>query len=302
MKAIAGFFYVYGEDKNLYQCRAKGIFRLDGVKPLVGDLCEFSVVHEKDAEGNVEEILPRKNALVRPAVANVDQALILVAAREPDPNLLLMERFLAMMQLSHVCTALCINKADLSSPEEVKELAAPYAGAAGGVFLISAGRRGQPHPEGDAWERDFTSLCSFLRGKTTVVAGPSGVGKSTLTNALGGEVIMETGQISQKNRRGKHTTRHSQLIPLKGEDFSDTFLVDTPGFTSLYLPPMDEWELQDLYPEFSPYRGDCYFQPCLHEHEPDCAVKAALADHKIHPRRYEGYLALLEEIRGQKKY
>lgn len=286
IKAIAGFFYVYGEDGVLYACRAKGIFRKEGVKPLVGDEVVFSVVHEKDLEGNVEQILPRKNALIRPAVANAQQALIVVAAKEPDPNVLLIERFLAIMQGNGVPTALAVNKADLGSPGELRELIAPYEQGPG-AFLLSAST-GEGLPE----------LKKFLEGKTTVVAGPSGVGKSTLTNALGGEVFMETGEISQKNRRGRHTTRHCQLIPL----WKDTFLVDTPGFTSLSLPPMEQWDLAGLYPEFAPYQGDCYFQPCLHEHEPDCAVKAALAEGKIHPRRYEGYLALLQEIRAQKKY
>ena len=287
IKAIAGFFYCYGEDGVTYACRAKGIFRKEGLKPLVGDEVLFCVVHEKDQEGNVEEVLPRRNALVRPSVANVDQALLVVAAKDPDPNALLMERFLAILATNGVPTALAVNKADLVEKSALEELMAPYRGADRRVFLLSA-------KEGEG----LTSLKEYLEGKTTVVAGPSGVGKSTLTNALGGEVLMETGEISKKLGRGKHTTRHCQLLPLS----EGTFLVDTPGFTSLSLPSMEQWDLGFLYPEFDPYRGNCYFQPCLHEHEPDCAVKAAVAEGKIHPRRYEGYLSLLSEVRAQRKY
>ena len=287
IKAIAGFFYCYGEDSVTYACRAKGIFRKEGLKPLVGDEVLFSVVHEKDQEGNVEQVLPRKNALVRPSVANVDQALLVVAARDPDPNALLMERFLAILATNKVPTALAINKADLAEESALNELSAPYRGADRRVFLLSA-------KDGEG----LASLKEYLKGKTTVVAGPSGVGKSTLTNALGGDDLMETGEISKKLGRGRHTTRHCQLIPLS----EGTYLVDTPGFTSLALPPMEQWDLGFLYPEFDPYRGDCYFQPCLHEHEPDCAVKNAMGEGKIHPKRYEGYLNLLAEVRAQRKY
>ena len=286
IKGIAGFYYVYAEDGATYECRAKGIFRKDKRKPLVGDEVEISVLDEREAEGNVDELLPRRSSLIRPAVANADQALVVASIRDPEPHPLLIDRFFAIMARQGLEAALCLNKADLAGEEELEDFAAPYRGTFP-VFVISAG-------EG----RGLGELRDYLAGKTTVMAGPSGVGKSTLTNSLQGEIRMETGEISQKLGRGRHTTRHSQIIPLGRQ----TFLVDTPGFTSLELPKMEIWELAGLYPEFAPFLEGCYYKPCLHEHEPQCGVKEALKMGKVHQRRYENYLALLEEVRGQRRY
>ena len=286
IKGIAGFYYVYAEDEILYACRAKGIFRKDDTKPLVGDNVEIVVTDEKDLEGSLVRIYPRKNELIRPTVANVDQALVIFAAADPKPNYQLLDRFLIMMEQQEIPAMICINKTDLVPDAETEEISRIYE-ACGYPLLITSAGTGEGLP----------ALREALAGKTTVVAGPSGVGKSSLTNAMQDGIHMETGEISRKLKRGKHTTRHSQVIPLG----ADTFLVDTPGFTSLYLPD-PETELAAFYPEFRRYAGRCRFQGCRHIHEPDCAVKEALNEGRISRQRYENYVSFCEELSGRKKY
>lgn len=287
IKGIAGFYYVYGEDGELYECKAKGIFRKDKQKPLVGDNVEITVLDPDKKEGNLVEIFPRKNSLIRPAVANVDQAFVIFAADKPRPNFMLLDRFLIMMEQEEVPAVICFNKKDLVSEKEARELYEVYKDCGYQVILSST-------LEGEGTDE----IRKALEGKTTVVAGPSGVGKSSLTNLLQGEVQMETGEISKKLKRGRHTTRHSQVIPV-GED---TFLMDTPGFSSLYITGMEEHELKDYFPEFRKYEGKCRFQGCRHIHEPDCGVKAALAEHKISQLRYEDYLGLYNELKEKRRF
>ena len=287
IKGIAGFYYVYGEDDCLYECKAKGIFRKDNQKPLVGDNVEITVLDEEKKEGNLVKILPRKNSLIRPAVANVDQAFVIFATDKPKPNFMLLDRFLIMMEQEGVPAVICFNKKDLVSEKEAGELYRVYKDCGYQVILSSA-------LEGEGTEE----IRKVLEGKTTVVAGPSGVGKSSLTNLLQGEVQMETGEISKKLKRGRHTTRHSQVIPV-GEN---TFLMDTPGFSSLYITGMEEQELKDYFPEFRKYEENCRFQGCRHIHEPDCEVKAALQRGEISSIRYEDYLSLYEELKEKRRY
>ena len=287
IKGIAGFYYVYGEDGELYECKAKGIFRKDKQKPLVGDNVEITVLDPDKKEGNLVEIFPRKNSLIRPAVANVDQAFVIFAADKPKPNFMLLDRFLIMMGQEEVPAVICFNKKDLVSEKEARELYEVYKDCGYQVILSST-------LEGDGTDE----IRKALEGKTTVVAGPSGVGKSSLTNLLQGEVQMETGEISKKLKRGRHTTRHSQVIPV-GEN---TFLMDTPGFSSLYITGMEEHELKDYFPEFRKYEGKCRFQGCRHIHEPDCEVKAALQRGEISSIRYEDYLSLYEELKEKRRY
>lgn len=287
IKGIAGFYYIYAEDGKIYECKAKGIFRKDNQKPLVGDNVEISVLDEKEMEGSVTAILPRKNSLIRPAVANVDQAFVIFAMENPKPNYMLLDRFLIMMEQQGIPAVVCFNKKDLGTEEELDFLYRTYTQCGYRVILSSA-------LKGDG----ISEIHEILRGKTTVVAGPSGVGKSSLTNSLQGEIQMETGEISKKLKRGKHTTRHSQVIPV-GED---TFLVDTPGFSSLYLTDMQEQELKNYFPEFREYEEGCRFQGCRHIHEPGCAVKEALEADKISRLRYEDYLSLHQELKEKRRY
>ena len=288
IKGIAGFYYVYGEDDITYACKAKGIFRKDNQKPLVGDNVEFEITDPKDKEGNVTILLPRKNSLIRPAVANVDQALVIFAMDKPKPNLMLLDRFLVNMSWEQVPAAICFNKKDLGSKEETEYLQSMYRSCGYKVLLTSVLK-----------EEGLQDLMEYLHGKTTVVAGPSGVGKSSLTNTTQEDIRMETGEISRKLKRGKHTTRHSQIIPVG----NDTFLVDTPGFSSLFLPDMEEEELKDHFPEFAGYDEKCHFlRGCRHIHEPGCAVKEAVEKGLIARGRYENYMGLHEELAQKKRY
>lgn len=287
IKGIAGFYYIYAEDGNVYECKAKGIFRKDNFKPLVGDNAEISVLDQEAKEGSVTAILPRRNSLIRPAVANVDQAFVIFAMEDPKPNFLLLDRFLIMMEQQGIPAVICFNKKDLGEKEELERLYQTYTGCGYQVVLSST-------LEGEG----IDEIRQILRGKTTVVAGPSGVGKSSITNCMQGEIQMETGEISRKLKRGKHTTRHSQVIPVE----KDTFLVDTPGFSSLYLTDMEEDELRNYFPEFLKYEPQCRFQGCRHIHEPDCGVKEALAERKISQLRYDDYLALYEELKEKRRY
>ena len=261
IKGIAGFYYVHAKDGNVYECRARGIFRKDNQKPLVGDNVEITVLDQEKAEGNLVKILPRKNSLIRPAVANVDQAFVIFAMDDPKPNFMLLDRFLIMMEQAGVPAVICFNKKDLAEETEIRKLYDTYTGCGYQVLLSSALK-----------EEGLEEIYKILKGKTTVVAGPSGV--------------------------GKHTTRHSQVIPA-GEN---TYLMDTPGFSSLYLTDMEEQELKDYFPEFRKYDDQCRFLGCRHIHEPGCRVKEALEAGEISRLRYEDYLGLYEELKEKRRY
>ncbi|MBQ7371291.1 MAG: ribosome small subunit-dependent GTPase A [Blautia sp.] len=286
IKGVGGFYYVHCPDGVIYECRAKGIFRKDHQKPLVGDDVEITVLDPVDQEGSVTKLLPRKNSLIRPAVANVDQAFVIFAAESPKPNFLLLDRFLIMMERENIPAVICFNKIDLVPEKERQQLADIYQDCGYPVLFSSVEQ-----------QIGTEEIRSTLLGKTTVVAGPSGVGKSSLTNLMQEEVQMETGEISKKLKRGRHTTRHSQIIPVAEQ----TYLVDTPGFTSLYLSEMEEQELKDCFHEFTPYEGQCRFLGCRHIHEPDCRVREALESGKISRQRYEDYVALHEELKEKEK-
>ena len=286
IKGIAGFYYVAAEDGITYACRARGLFRLTGLKPCVGDLVSMEVTDTKDLEGNVTEIFERKNLLVRPPVANVDQALVVFAMRSPDPNLNLLDSFIAEMMYHDVSVLLCFNKADMDEGDDAGRLLDIYRDSGCRVFITSA-QRGVGIDE----------IKEALSGKTTVLAGPSGVGKSSIMNIMAPDADMETGDLSRKLKRGKNTTRHSQLMPI-GED---SYLIDTPGFTSFFPEDIPAEKLENCYREFIPYIGKCYFSGCAHVNEPDCAVKDAVEAGKIVKDRYESYKLLYRQIKESER-
>ncbi len=287
VKGIAGFYYVHVVESGVYECKAKGIFRKDGVKPLVGDNVEIEILDEKDMEGNIMQILPRRNELIRPAVANIDQALVVFAVTKPKPHLNLLDRFLVMMESREIPVVLCFNKTDIAKDPETAELRSIYEGCGYPLIFTSARE-----------EKNIEELRTVLRGKTTAIAGPSGVGKSSIINLLQSEVEMETGSISRKIERGRHTTRHSELLVI-GED---SYIMDTPGFSSLYISDINCDSLKYCFPEFEPYEGKCRFSGCSHIHEPDCAVKQAVETGTICKTRYENYIALYQELQEKKRY
>ncbi|MBM6948470.1 ribosome small subunit-dependent GTPase A [Mordavella massiliensis] len=287
IKGIAGFYYVHVAGSGIYECKAKGIFRKENRKPLVGDNVEIEVLDEKDREGSLVGILPRKNELIRPAVANVDQALVVFAAARPDPHLNLLDRFLVMMERKGIPAILCFNKTDIAGDPRIRELAQTYRDCGCRILFTSAKK-----------QENIRQLLGLLQGKTTTVAGPSGVGKSSLINLLQGDVCMETGAISEKIGRGRHTTRHAELIAIDEE----SYIMDTPGFSSLYTNDFEKEELKQYFPEFHPFEGLCRYSGCDHVHEPGCAVKEAVEEGKIHRTRYENYLEMYEELKNKRRY
>lgn len=287
IKGISGFYYVYVEGAGLYECKAKGAFRKQKIKPLVGDNVEIAVIDEANKLGNVEKILPRKNELIRPAVSNIDMALVIFASAKPDPNFNLLDRFLCMMEYQKVPVTICFNKIDLVDQEKLKEYSRIYEPAGYNVIFTCTKTK-----EG------LGSIRSLLEGKTTTVAGPSGVGKSSIINCLQSDITMETGTISEKIERGKHTTRHSEIIPVS----HDTYIMDTPGFSSMDVPGFEKEDLWTCYPEFVRHEPYCRFIGCSHINEPDCGVKAAIEDGEISPVRYENYKLLYEELKNRHKY
>ena len=287
VKGISGFYYVHVVGTGIYECKAKGVFRNRKVKPLVGDNVEIVVLDEEKHLGNVEEILPRKNELIRPAVSNINMALVIFAAAKPDPNFNLLDRFLCMMEYQKVPVTICFNKCDLVSEEEKENLQKIYA-PAGYDILFTSVKTGE----------NIDRLKALLAEKTTTVAGPSGVGKSSLINELQTDVRMQTGAISDKIGRGKHTTRHSEIISIG----QDTYIMDTPRFSSMDLPGFEKEDLWTCYPEFVPYEPECRFIGCSHIGEPDCGVKNALAEGKISRVRYDNYVILYEEMKNIRKY
>lgn len=287
IKGIAGFYYVYDVVESVvYECKAKGIFRKEKIKPLVGDLVEYEILNHKEKTGNIVDILPRKNELIRPAVANINQALVVFAVRKPDPHFNLLDRFLVMMEKQGIPVVICFNKKDIANVPEIEELKEVYAACGYRVIFTSARE-----------QENIWLVKEVLKGKISAVAGPSGVGKSSLINCLQEQVSMETGSISQKIERGKHTTRHSELIPID----EDSFIMDTPGFSSLYTNDFEKEDLKFYFPEFRAYQETCRFNGCNHVSEPGCGVKKALEEGKIHPVRYEDYLEMYRELEQKEK-
>ena len=288
IKGIAGFYYVHvPSEDEIFECKAKGIFRKQDIKPLVGDDVEIDTNDQTEGKGTITRILPRKNEIIRPAVANVDQAMVIFAAAEPTPNLNLLDRFLITMQRQKVHTIICFNKKDIGNRKEMGLLIDTYMRSGYEVISTSVLK-----------EDGITPIQGYLKGKTTVLAGPSGVGKSSLINIINPKAQMETGSVSEKIKRGKHTTRHSELIYVD----DNTYVMDTPGFSSLYIHEIDKEELKNYFIEFNEYENKCRFIGCMHLNEPGCAVKEALKEGKISGIRYDNYKALYTELKDIRRY
>ena len=253
----------------------------------MGDNVEIEILNGEEMTGNIIRILPRENELVRPAVANIDQALVVFAVLRPAPHYNLLDRFLVMMERKGIPAVLCFNKQDIADEAQIEELRAIYGGC-GYPLLFTSALEGK--------NIDLVRDC--LKGKTTAIAGPSGVGKSTLINMLTPEANMETGSISRKIERGKHTTRHSELFPIDG----DSYIMDTPGFSSLYVNDFEKEELRQYFLEFAEYEGTCRFNGCSHVHEPGCMVRNAVENGRIHPVRYQDYTEMYEELKNKRRY
>ena len=285
VKGIAGFYYVKTKE-GLYQCRARGVFKKEGVTPAVGDEGIFEPGQGQEDDGIVAEILPRKNRFIRPPIANVDCFAIVMAAAHPKPNLAVADKFLIMAEKSGTEAVFCLNKMDLAKKGLMDQIRQRYKDAYPVVCLSCTKEEG------------LEELKERIQGKRTALAGPSGVGKSTLLNALKPEAEAQTGLVSHKTKRGKHTTRHCELFDL-GEG---TMIFDTPGFTSFEILEAEEEERQHLYPEIRPFIGNCRYDNCRHLKEPDCAVRQAAEEGRIPMERYESYKAHLEEIQAKNRY
>lgn len=287
IKGIAGFYYVHVSQKGIYECKAKGIFRNKKIKPLVGDNVEIDIIDEDSRVGNIENILPRKNELIRPAVANIDQALVVFASLLPEPNFNLLSRFIVLMDYHGIKAHICFNKTDQVDKTRLDEIVRIFENS-GCKIITTSIKTGEGLGE----------LKEILRGKTTALAGPSGVGKSSILNAIFPKADLQTGEISEKINRGKHTTRHTEIFNLENE----TYVMDTPGFTSLDYAVMEDKDLRFYFNEFSDYEGKCRFNGCVHVNEPDCMVKKAVSDGKISGLRYEIYKEMYNELKNKRKY
>ncbi len=282
VKGYGGFYFVQS-DRGICRCTGRGRLKMSEQSLLVGDHVLFTIV--ENGSGVIERVLPRKNTLSRPPVANVDQAILVFALANPEPDLKLLDRLLILCEVERIDILICLNKVDLASGQFASKLAGIYQGAGYEVIFTSAIKK-----------MGIESLREKVKGKISVVAGPSGAGKSTILNALEPGMALKTGEISSKLKRGRHTTRHVELLPVAGG-----FIADTPGFSNLYLPDMKRTELGRYFPEISDLAGQCRFLDCLHFQEPDCAVKAAIDKGIISRCRYQNYVTFLAEVMARER-
>lgn len=282
VKGIAGFYYVKVEEQ-VYQCKARGIFKKDGIKIAVGDFVNIDLYEGSDAL--ITEIKERRNFFVRPPIVNVDCFAVVFAATRPEPNFTVIDRFLVTAEKSNTDIIICINKADLAEPQLMGKIKNIY----GELYpmVILSGKTGA----------GIENLKPLLRGKKCALAGPSGVGKSTILNALEPLACVETGEISEKTKRGKHTTRHVEIF----DTAFGGMIFDTPGFTSFEVLEAGEEELAHFYPEMQQYLGKCRYDNCRHLKEPDCRIIEAVRDGSISKSRYNSYVEQIKEIREKSK-
>lgn len=284
-KGIGGFYYVKANGIT-YECRARGIFRKEKITPQVGDRVLIRA-NEQDKTGYVEKIFERTTELIRPPVTNVNQAIIVFAVKNPDPNLWLLDRFLLLASSQNLETIVCLNKVDLASEDEIKSFLKNYEKANCKVIATSTKER-----------IGVDELKELLKDKITVFAGPSGVGKSTLLNTIQSDLKLKTGEVSEKTSRGKHTTRHTELIELE----IGGFVLDTPGFSSLEIDFLTEESLEEHFDEIFDISHECKFNGCKHNEEPGCKVKEAVENGEISKLRYENYIMFLKELSKKRGY
>lgn len=284
VKGIGGFYFVRSEN-SLLRCKMRGLFRKEGVVPRVGDVVD--VLLAEGQEPVIRAILPRRNEFVRPPISNVDAMILVMAAHRPAPNLAILDRLLVMAEVKDTTIAVCLNKIDLDADGSQRERFAAIYGPLYTTICAS-----------NITGEGIDELKAFLQGRTSAFAGPSGVGKSTLLNHLGGHILAETGEVGHKSRRGKHTTRHVELFAIDGGGS----VFDTPGFTSFDVLEAEESELAHYFPEMAPYLGNCRYDDCRHVAEPGCPIRRAAADGAIAASRYASYCAMLKELQEKRSY
>lgn len=288
IKGIGGFYYV-DTDQGLYECRARGIFRKEKIAPLVGDNVKIGIVDEENKKGVVEEINERETELIRPPIANVNKAIIVFAIKNPSPNLSLLDRFIVLAEKEGLEIVIVLTKVDLSTKEEVDKIKNIYELSGYKVIPVS-----------NKENLNIDKISAELENNIVVFAGPSGVGKSSLLNHIDPNFSLQTGEVSDKIKRGKHTTRHAELLKLQ----CGGMVADTPGFSSLTLDDIEESELKEYFIEFDEFSYDCKFGGrCMHENEPNCGIKDAVDENKVSKERYDSYIQLLNEMRqGKRRY
>jgi ribosome biogenesis GTPase len=284
VRGIAGFYYVETHKGNIIECKARGRFRKEKLSPIVGDRVYIDLIDE--AHGVIDEIKQRKNQLIRPLVANVDQAIVVFALKKPDINFTLLDKLLIFIEHHNIDAVICLNKSDLADEEELESTVGIYE-KIGYKIIKTNGLTGE----------GLNLLKEIMEGKISVFAGPSGVGKSTIFNKIQDRIVMETGEISQKIHRGKHTTRHAELIEIS----IGTYIVDTPGFSSLDLNFINSEELQYAFREFEEYLGQCKFSSCMHFKESGCRIKEMVKEGIIPIERYDAYVEILQELQNNRR-
>lgn len=284
MKALSGFYYVHTSD-DVYQCKGRGVFRKKNITPLVGDFVSFDIREEN--EGYITEVKQRTNELIRPPIANITQAIIVGSAIEPDFSTTLLDRFLVLIEAKGITPTIFVTKIDLLTTQqlaEIKDYQRDYEKIGYAMELFSAKEPKEIH-----------RIKDYLKDNVTVIAGQSGVGKSTLLNTISPELLLKTADISKSLGRGKHTTRHVELI-----EINDGLVADTPGFSALDFDEIEAEQLSDCFPEIRALADQCKFRGCLHAKEPKCAVKEAVEQGNIPDYRYEHYVNFLDEIQSRK--
>ncbi|WMJ76080.1 MULTISPECIES: ribosome small subunit-dependent GTPase A [unclassified Sedimentibacter] len=286
MRGVGGNYYVDTED-NIVECRARGLFRLKNIKPLVGDRVLIRLTEEDESQGYIEEIKERTNEMIRPPVANADQMIIFFSVTNPEPSFLLLDKLLISAEINNLKPIICFNKSDLTDENIKSQFENIFVNTGYSVIFTSKYD-----------DNSIEKLKTILRNKLTVFSGPSGVGKSSIMNAVQPDFELRTGEISDKLKRGRHTTRHAEIYKL---DIGG-YVIDTPGFSSFNLNGVGEYDLKEYYPEIKKFDTGCRFADCLHNKEPNCVVKDALNNGLISKTRYSNYIRLLDEIQSIKPY